>query len=386
MTHDLMPRSEADICDAIAQALRNGERLAITGGATKSDMGRHVENARRLDMRGFSGIVDYDPAELVLTVGAGTPLMDVEALVASREQKLPFAPFDYGPVFGRPAGASTIGGVIAAGVAGSHRVSQGSARDHLLGFRAVSGRGEPFIAGARVVKNVTGYDLSKLVSGSWGRLVALTEVTLKVLPRPRLSVTKAVEGLNAADAVRLMSRALGSQAEVAAAAHIPEQAGDGPALTLLKIEGFGPSVTARCAMLDALLCDVGILPQLEGALADHLWSNLRTLAPLTGDAPLWRINVAPREAAGIVAAVEPFGAKWMMDWGGGLIWVAVDGDPAVIRDAAARAGGHAMLVRGSRVLRDRIAAFHPPVPAVAALETRVRRAFDPNGVFETGRF
>ena len=386
MSNNLMPRSEAELCDAIAQAIGDGKRLAITGGATKSGIGRHIENARCLDMRGFSGIVDYDPAELVLTVGAGTPLAEVEALVASREQKLPFAPFDYGPVFGRPAGASTIGGVVAAGIAGSQRVSQGSARDHLLGFRAVSGRGETFIAGAKVVKNVTGYDLSKLVSGSWGRLVALTEVTLKVLPRPRLSVTKAMEGLAAADAIRLMSRALGSQADVSAAAHIPGQAQGGASLTLLKVEGFGPSVTSRCALLDALFSDVGDLPQLEGDVADHLWSELRTLRPLAGDAPLWRINVAPREGAAIVAAIEPLGAKWMLDWGGGLIWAAVDGDPAIIRDAAARVGGHAMLVRGSTDLRDRIAAFHPVAPAVAALETRVRRAFDPNGVFETGRF
>ena len=386
MTNDLMPQSEADLCDAIAQAIREAEKLAITGGATKSGVGRHVENARRLDMRSFSGIVDYDPAELVLTVRAGTPLAEVEALVASREQKLAFAPFDYGPVFGRPAGASTIGGVVAAGVAGSQRVSQGSARDHLLGFRAVSGRGETFIAGAKVVKNVTGYDLSKLVSGSWGRLVALTEVTLKVLPRPRASVTKAMEGLDAADAVKLMSRALGSQADVSAAAHIPGQTSGGASLTLLKVEGFGPSVTARCAMLDALLSDVGKLQQLDSSLADDLWSDLRTLRPLAGDAPLWRINLAPGGGAGILAAIEPLGAKWMMDWGGGLIWAAVDGDPAIIRDAAARAGGHAMLVRGSTDLRDRTAAFHPAVPAVAALETRVRRAFDPNSVFETGRF
>jgi len=386
MTNAFMPQSEGDLCDVIAQATRDAEKLAVTGGATKAGVGRDMENARRLDMRGFSGIVDYDPAELVLTVRAGTPLAEVEALVARHEQKLAFAPFDHGPIFGQPTGTSTIGGVIAAGVAGSQRVSQGGARDHLLGFRAVSGRGEPFIAGAKVVKNVTGYDLSKLVSGSWGRLVALTEVTLKVLPRARLSVTKAVEGLTAADAVRLMSRALGSQADVSAAAHIPGQADSGASLTLLKVEGFGPSVAARCAMLDELLSEVGSVPQLDSALADHLWSELRTLAPLSGDAPLWRINVAPREGAGIVAAIEPLGAQWMMDWGGGLIWATMTGDPAVIRDAATRAGGHAMLVRGPAALRDRIGAFHPAVPGIAALEERVRRAFDPNGVFETGRF
>lgn len=383
---DIKPGSEADLCDAIADAQRDGIALAITGGASKNGTGRRVETARRLDMRGFSGVVDYDPAELVLTVGAGTPLSDVEALVASREQMLAFAPFDYGPIFGQPVGASTIGGAVAAGVAGSPRVARGSARDHLLGFRAVSGRGEPFIAGAKVVKNVTGYDLSKLVSGSWGRLVALTEMTLKVLPRPRMSMTKAVEGLGPELAIAAMSRALGSQADVSAAAHIPAVANGGVALTLLKIEGFGASVQARGQMVDDILSEIGVAHLLDEAMADTLWSNLRSLAPLRQDLPLWRINVAPREGARIAAGLEQLGAEWMFDWGGGLIWLSFDGDPALVRDAAAKAGGHATLVRAPEAMRQAVAAFHPPEPAVAALEERVRRAFDPQGVFETGRF
>lgn len=386
MINDLKPETDMDVCDAIADALRDGTALAVAGGGSKAGVGRRRDHVRQLDMRGFSGVVDYDPAELVLTVRAGTLLSEVEALVAGQGQRLAFAPFDHGPLFGRPAGPSTIGGVIAAGVAGSYRVSQGSARDHLLGFKGVSGRGESFFSGAKVVKNVTGYDLSKLVTGSWGRLVALTEVTLKVLPRPRVSVTKAVENLKPDEAVNCMSRALGSQAEVAAAAHIPAPPSGGASMTLLKIEGFEPSVRARCDMLDVLLADLGDMRVLPGEAAGRLWSELQSLASLGRDAPLWRINVAPSQASGIVAALDPVGAKWLFDWGGGLIWTTFGGDPAFIRAAAATAGGHATLIRAPDALRDHVPAFHPPVPGIAALETRVRRAFDPHGVFETGRF
>ena len=179
------PTTEQDVVDAIAQAASDGRHLEIRGGGSKAEFGAPDRNDDILDLTAFASVIDYDPAELVLTAGAGAPLSVIQALVESENQMLAFEPFDHGPLFGRPAGAATIGGVIGAGVAGSRRISAGSVRDHLLGFKGVSGRGEAFVAGAKVVKNVTGYDLPKLVCGSWGRLVALTEVTLKVLPRGR---------------------------------------------------------------------------------------------------------------------------------------------------------------------------------------------------------
>ena len=378
MTADALPSREQDLADVIADAAREGAQLAIVGGGSKRDMGA-ATNAKALPMAGFAGVVDYDPAELVLTVRPGTPLAQVQALVAGEGQMLAFEPFDHGPIYGTVEGAATIGGVVAAGVAGSQRVSCGGARDHLLGFRAVSGRGETFVAGAKVVKNVTGYDLPKLAAGSWGRLFALTELTLKVLPRPKVVATRVVEGLGAAEAVAVMAKAMGSQAEVAAAAHIP---GERP-LTAFRVQGFGPSVTARCAMLEALL-DGAVTPAEEQANA--IWTDLRALAPLGRDRPLWRVNVPPSKGRDIVAAMEPRGADWMLDWAGGLVWLAFDGDAALVRDAARVAGGHATLVRAGEDLRAAVPAFHPAAPGLAALEARVRRAFDPAGVFETGRF
>lgn len=384
----IQPETAQDLCDAIADALREGTRLEIRGGGSKAEFGAPRE-ARILSMAEMRGVVDYDPAELVLTVKPGTTLAEIEALVAGERQMLAFEPFDHGPVFGRPAGAATIGGVFAAGVAGSRRVTAGSARDHLLGFTAVSGRGETFVAGAKVVKNVTGYDLPKLMAGSWGRLGAMTELTLKVLPSPRLSVTLAADGLRCAAAYAAMTRALGSHAEVSATAHLPAQSNGRGALTLFRLTGFEPSVEARCALLPDLLRDHGTLRRVHADEAAAFWLEAATGAGLAGPV-LWRLHVPPARSPSVIAALEPHGARWSLDWGGGMVWITFD-DTSVelaarVRAAAASAGGEATLVRAPEALRARIPAQHPRHPGVAALEERVRRAFDPQSVFETGRF
>ena len=388
----LRPQSAPDLCDAIADAVREGTRLEIRGGGSKAGIGAPRE-ARIVSLAAMRGVVDYDPAELVLTVRPGTPLAEVEALVAGERQMLAFEPYDHGPLFGRPAGAATIGGVIAAGVAGSRRVTAGSARDHLLGFTAVSGRGERFVAGAKVVKNVTGYDLPKLMAGSWGRLGAMTELTLKVLPSPRMTVTLAADGLDCGAAHAAMARALGSHAAVSAAAHLPAQgsgaAAGRQALTLFRLTGFEPSVAARCTLLPDVLRDHGALRRLDADEASALWIEAATGAQLAGPV-LWRLHVPPAASPGVIAALEPLGARWALDWGGGLVWLALDDDgvelAANVRGAATAAGGEATLVRAPEALRTRIPAQHPRPAGVAALEERVRRAFDPHGLFETGRF
>lgn len=385
-TFDLTPQTEGDLSDILADAQRTGSKLCIRGGATKAAIGRSVDASQPLDMRGFRGIVAYDPAELVLTVQAGTLLSDVERLVTEYGQMLPFSPFDYGPIFGEPSGQSTVGGVVAAGIAGSPRVSRGSVRDHLLGFRGVSGRGEAFIAGAKVVKNVTGYDLSKLMCGSWGRLVALTELTFKVLPRPQVNATKAIDGLRLEEAIKAISLALGSKAEIAAASYFPGNVTGEASRTLFMIEGFELSVKARCEMLDTVLYDFGQLHLLEQVVAQEYWADLQSLRPLGKSMPIWRVNVPPREACAVIRQIDREDARWILDWGGGLIWIATNAIPEIIRSAAAKAGGHATLVRASKAMRDQTPAFQPQNSGVTALEARVRAAFDPMGVFETGRF
>ncbi len=375
----LRPATEAELSEIVGEAAATGGRLAIRGGGSKIEIGAPEENVRALEMRGFDGVVDYDPPELVLTVRAGTRLAEVQALVAGQNQMLAFEPFDHGPIFGRPAGDATIGGVVAANVSGSQRISSGALRDHLLGVRAVSGRGELFVSGAKVVKNVTGYDLPKLLAGSWGRLAALTEVTLKVLPAPRMAVTCVLRGLAPEAAVQAMAAAMGSQAEVAAAAHRPMP----EPMTLFRLQGFNASVTARMQALERRLAPFGQLQR--AAEAEALWEELRSLAPLPVDVPLWRVSVPPAAGGGLGRTLQALGAEWLLDWAGGLAWISM-ADGAAVRQAAAAAGGHAMLLRGPAALRAVVPAFHPQASALAALEGRVRKAFDPAGVFETGRF
>jgi glycolate oxidase FAD binding subunit len=356
----MRPTSTEELAEIIADAAASGRKLEITGGGTRAEIGA-PRGAERLDMTGFAGVIDYDPAELVLTAGAGTPLAEIEALVASKGQMLAFEPH------GAPG--STIGGAVAAGVSGSRRVSRGAVRDHLLGFKAVSGRGEVFVGGAKVVKNVTGYDLPKLAAGSWGRLFALTEVTLKVLPRPPEQVTLVAEGLDAAVAVALVAKAMGSQADVAAAGSVE-------GVTALRLEGFGPSVAARRALLEAM----APLRALSEDEAEAFWAGLRN--PLADAPVLWRLSAPASRAAEVVdGGLGP----WAMDWAGARVWLGCD-DVEAVRGAAEAVSGHAMLARAPEALRRTVPAFHPQSGPLIALEARVRRAFDPAGVFESGRF
>lgn len=366
----LDPRDAQDLRQIVAEAASQGRKLELRGGGTKADFGAPRE-AQIVSLRQIAGVVDYDPAELVLTVRPGTPLAEVEALVAGEGQMLAFEPWG-------DAGA-TIGGTVAAGVAGSRRVTAGSARDHLLGLTAISGRGESFVAGAKVVKNVTGYDLPKLMAGSWGRLGAMTELTLKVLPRPRVTATMLAIGLPPRAAHAAMACALGSNAEVSAAAHL--SSGE----TLLRVAGFAPSVEARCMALPALMAGHCPLQRLTEEEAAPLWQRAMTGAELQGSVR-WKVHLPPARAPELLDRLAPLGIEWAMDWGGGLVWVTLDDPGTQVRDAAAALGGEATLVAAPHDMRATVPALQPRAPGVMALEQRVRRAFDPAGVFATGRF
>lgn len=366
----LEPRDPQDLIQIISDAAANGAKLELRGGGTRADFGA-PRDSTIVSLGHIAGVVDYDPAELVLTVKPGTPLADIEALVASEGQMLAFEPWgDDG---------ATIGGTVAAGIAGSRRVTAGSARDHLLGFTAVSGRGKTFVAGAKVVKNVTGYDLPKLMAGSWGRIGAMTELTLKVLPRPRQTVTMATGGLSLEAAYAAMAYALGSNAEISAAAYL--KTGE----VLLRVAGFAPSVDARCAVLPGLMashCALGTLPETD---ALPLWRCAMTGGNL-GRSVRWDVHLPPRQAPALMRRLQPLGVNWAMDWGGGRVWIALDRADEMVREEAMRLGGEARLVKAPAEMRSRVPAFQPRQPGVMALEQRVRRAFDPAGVFATSRF
>lgn len=382
MPDALRPTTTDELCEVISAALHEGSRLRLRGGGSKDAIGAPTPRISTLDMRAFCGVVAYDPPELVMTAKAGTTLSEIEAVVAAEGQMLAFDPYDHGPMFGSAPGAATIGGVVVAGVAGPRRLSCGGARDHLLGFEGVSGNGEAFKAGSRVVKNVTGFDLSKLIAGSWGRLAAVTQVTLKVLPRPPTHATVLLNGLETEGAVAAMARALGSPAGIAAAAHLPDWQG-APA-TLFRIDGIEESIAARTKSLAALLANAGRLRTLDDETSALLWNGIRMAAMLPADRSLWRIVVAPRKAPAVVGMLGD--KRWILDWAGGLIWAASAIDAGTIRAAAEAAGGHATLIRGDAALRTSVPALHPPARGVDALESSIRRAFDHGQVFDCGRF
>jgi glycolate oxidase FAD binding subunit len=405
MADTLKARDGKDVENAVQWALGEGKTLEILGHGSKRSIGRPPQADLTLDLSALSGVTLYEPEELVLSAKAGTPLAEIEALVAGKGQRLAFEPMDCGQLMGGPIGRGTIGGTIAANLCGPRRIAAGAARDHLLGFSAVSGRGEAFRSGGRVVKNVTGYDLSKLMSGSWGTLAALTEVTVKTLPKPETEATVVMSGLDDAAAMRAMAAAMGSTCEVSGAAHLPAATAGrfpmgaavaaGHALTAMRLEGVAPSVAHRMAALQAVLRPHGETAVIDDTVSRRLWLAIRDVAAFaasrTGrDQPLWRISTAPTKghelAARVIGEIE---AELLYDWAGGLIWVATpaaaDAAVGLVRAAVRAVGGHATLVRGPAPLRASVDVFEPQEAGLAALTKRVKEGFDPKGVLNPGR-
>jgi glycolate oxidase FAD binding subunit len=372
------PGSEAELAQLVAQAEAPFE---IIGTGTKRGLGRPVQAARTLDMSAFAEIAAYEPEELILEAGAGTRLAEIEALIAARGQQLAFEPPDLSRLLGSPH-SGTLGGLMACNLAGPRRIKAGAARDHVLGIRGVSGRGEVFKAGARVVKNVTGYDLPKLLTGSYGTLAALTSITVKVLPRPETEETILVEGLDDTAAVPVMSLAMQSACEVSGAAHVP---GEG---TFLRLEGIAASVAARRDGLAKLLArPVQIL---AAKASGTIWQRIRDVLVLadTPDRQVWRLSVTPSDAPALLAKLRgSLEIRYVLDWAGGLIWLDVppteDAAAAVIRGAMR--SGHATLIRAPEGVRAAVDVFHPQAPALAALSARVKDSFDPRQLFNPGR-
>jgi len=384
------PRDPRELEAIVADAVAREEPLELIAGGSKRGLGRPLQHPHTLDLSAFAGIRSYEPEELVLTAGAATSMAEIEAVLAEKRQMLAFEPCDWRALHGSAACAPTIGGVIACNLAGPRRIRQGAARDHVLGFHAVSGRGEAFKAGGRVVKNVTGYDLPKLMAGSYGTLAALTEVTVKVLPAPEATCTLALAGLDDGAAQRALGAALSSSHEVSGAAHLPAGVSTDGARTILRLEGPGTSVEARAKALGHELAAFGTAELMGDAASLALWRGVRDAAPFAalGDRALWRCSVAPSEGPALAALVaQALAVRHFFDWGGGLVWLAVkdaeDGGAAAIRGALGR--GYATLIRASDAVRTSVPPFQPQEPALAALASRVKAQFDPRRILNRGR-
>ena len=379
----MRPAEAAELREEIERGARDGYALEARGGGTKQDIGSPDRQTAILDLGAISGVVDYEPSELVLTVRPATLLADVEHMLSERGQMLAFEPWDHGVLFGQQ-GRATIGGIIAAGVSGPRRVSAGGPRDHLLGFEAVSGRAEIFKGGGKVVKNVTGYDVSKVMAGSWGQLAIMTELTLKVLPKPRSVDTLWIAGLSAEGGVAAMAEAMGSSCAVAAAAHLPSTS-DGPSITAFRLEGFAESVAVRCRDLGGALASHGSCATMSPKASDDFWQAVTTAAPLFDCETLWRAHLAPSRAAALTFALDALGASYILDWAGAAIWIGAPFDFG-IRAAVSECGGHAMLIRAPGDRRAITPIRNPESQGVTALAARVKQAFDPAGILDPRRF
>jgi glycolate oxidase FAD binding subunit len=403
MAESLKPRNAAEVEQAVNWAIAGGKTLEIVGHGSKRPIGRAAQWDMTLDLSGLSGITLYEPAELVLSAKAGTPLSEIEAIVAASGQELAFEPMDYGPLLGGGPAGATIGGILASNLSGPRRIKAGAARDHFLGVTAVSGRGETFKSGGRVVKNVTGYDLCKLLAGSWGTLAAMTDVTVKTLPRAETERTVLVLGLDEAAAGRLMRAVMGSFADASAAVHVPtplaeriaETATVGTSVTAFRLEGVAPSVTHRQAVVEEQARPLAMLSVLDEARSRAFWRAIRDATPfaaagLAGARDVWRISTAPARGAEIGRALAGQAlAEVLYDWAGGLVWAALppsdDARSGLVRSIVASAGGHATLIRAPAPVRAVVDVFTPEAQAMAALTRRVRESFDPRGVLNPGR-
>ncbi|MGB8623062.1 MAG: FAD-binding protein [Paracoccaceae bacterium] len=353
--------------------------MRVVGGGTRP-VGAPV-TGEVLSTAGLSGIDLYEPGALTIVARAGTPLAEVESALSAEGQRLPFEPMDHRALLGT-RGEPTIGGVVAANVSGPRRIQAGACRDSLIGVRFVDGQGSIVKNGGRVMKNVTGYDLVKLLAGSHGTLGVLSEVSFKVLPRPESVAVLLIEGLDDADAVRALSMGLTSPFEVSGAAHTPKGI-DGAPVTMIRIEGFEASVSYRAVELRKLLAEFGdIAVETDPERAATCWRRVRDVevfAGQTGD--VWRISVKPSDGPRAGAAI---GAKAMLyDWGGGLIWALLD-EGRDIRPALAGIPGHATLVRAGEETRAAIPVFHPEPAPMAAISAGLRREFDPRGILNPG--
>ena len=415
MSETFRPDNAEQLRDLLAWAVSEATPLEIVGSGSKRALGRPVAAGHRVELGGLSGISLYEPDELILSAGPSTPLAEIEAALAEKKQQLEFEPPDYGPLLSAPAGAQggapdranaptgTLGGTLACNLSGPRRVKSGAARDHFLGFTAVSGHGTIFKSGGRVVKNVTGYDLSKLMAGSWGTLAVTTDVTVKVLPAPEKTRTVLLFGVDAGTGGLALAMGMKSPYEVSGAAWLPASLASRSAVGLVsdgnvsvaavRVEGFGPSVEYRCKVLRERLGTLGPTEELHSINSAAFWREVRDVMPLAGpgdDRLVWKISAPPTAGPGIVEALAgEEGADAFLDWGGGLVWLAIPAGAGAqeeaVRGAVAGAGGHAMLFRAPAALREAVPVFQPQGAAKAGLTRRIKAAFDPAGILNPGR-
>jgi glycolate oxidase FAD binding subunit len=394
----VVARSEAEIADAVLAALDDKSPFEIVSSGSKRDFGRPVSAERILDVSALKGIIKYEPEELVITAHAATPIKEIEAALAERKQMLGFEPADWCTLFGDDHGRATLAGTVATNACGARRVKAGAVRDHVIGCRFVNGSGEAIKAGGSVIKNVTGFDIPKLMCGAFGTLGVLTELTLRVAPLPARTVSVALAMSSTEAGLRALRQAAALPVDPTGIAYLPEAVlkasvasragsfGGAAGIAVIRVEGTMNALTEKLAILRQTFTDFDAAT-LNDAVTASLFREVST-GGLFGNRPtdIWRLCV-PSSAAH--EAVEKSGAEfWYSDWAGGLLWLGLNGDEeaaARLRAITARWGGHATLMRASAEAREKLAVFEPEPPTRAGVTRSVKAAFDPHRLLNPGR-
>ena len=395
------PDTVEELAYLVAEAADTRTPLEVMGRGTKREVGRPVQYGAVLSTENLTGIQLYEPSELVLVARAGTPIAQIEQALTEHDQEMPFEPIDLGPVLGFGRGQGTVGGMVATNFSGSRRILSGSVRDHVLGVQAVNGSGETIRAGGRVMKNVTGYDLSRALSGSWGTLAVMTEVAIKVLPAQREVRTVLCFGLADPNGIEALCLAMGTPFEVSGTVHMhaelaerlsdQEIANAGASVTAIRVENFPASARYRSSRLKQMLQAYAPALELDTLRSRAFWDEIRTLKMFQkSDRPLWRISTVPTAAAKLVHNLaRKIDVRVLYDWSGGLVWLETppisDAGAVEIRRNLAEIGGHATLIRAEAPARAAIDVFQPLDKPVMALTASLKRAFDPVGILNPGR-
>jgi len=403
MTSIVYPSNHTEVQEATEWAISTSTPMAIVGSGSKIALGRSTNLDITLNLSRLAGVKKYEPSELILTARPGTALKELTAQLSEYGQELAFEPPDYGAFFGKKLDTSTLGGVIACNLSGPRRIKAGAARDHFLGMEAINGRGELFKAGGKVVKNVTGYDLCKLIAGSYGTLALLTEATVKVLPKAEKTRTVLISALTHKTALSVFQKILSGPTEPSGLAHLPANiakrskvdfvSNTGLSATAVRLEGPSPSVIQRTKDLTTALAEYGEVEELHTQRSRMLWKEIGDLSPFVENqaSTVWRIMVPPSQAGLIIDNLSNmFNISWYFDWAGGLIWVeSDDGHPdhvhKGIRSCVTEVSGQSTLIRGSSTLRASVDVFEPLPKPIFQLNCRVKQAFDPNAIFNPAR-
>ena len=398
-TEKFEPKDEIEIQQIIKFCYKKNLPIEIVGNQSKLDIGKKMQCAKTLDMSKFSGIIDYKPEELYIKVKAGTPLNFVREELKKNKQHLAFEPVNFSKIFKKNSNEGTVGGTLSCNFSGSRRFKVGSARDHILGFKGFNGKGEKIKSGGTVVKNVTGYDLSKLITGSFGTLLAISELTLKVLPLESETKTIIVSELSLEHAIGIMGSAIASSNDPSGAVYYPGNLRNNfvfndlthpGSITAIRVEGTKISTEQRINNLTKeLVLEDKKLTILDSTQSEIFWEDTRSLKAIsTNDQNILRAVVPPSETVNLLNRLKTFHPNYFLDWGGSLIWLELDYLSSQkidqIRDRILKANGYLTVIKSPENVKSSSEIFTID-PIKFKISQNIKKSFDPKRIFNPGK-